>query len=186
MNFGHLYWELRADAILGNSTWRRLEQVLGCDHDAHHDTLAKHMTGTILPYDINRLLFDRMNALTIRPVFRRTIGVWNRRSRWHLCPELLEDYRSECLDRIVSILSQGDRSPLLREDPNGTSALMQVRARRRDVRRMVRGGLSVHHQLREASRGWAPGAVLQSTEKLIGDVVPTGARPRETERPASV
>ncbi len=183
MNFGHLYWELRADAVQGESTWRRLEHVLGYDHDAHHDTLARHMTDTILPYDINRMLFDRLIALAIRPGFRRTIGVWNRRSRWHLCPELLDGYRSECLDRIMSILSQGDQSPLLREDPNGTSALMQVRARRREARRMLRGGLSAHHHMREVSRGWAPRAVLQSMEKPIAGVVPSGSGRRVTERP---
>jgi hypothetical protein len=110
----------------------------------------------MLSYDLNRLLFHRMNALAVRPAFRRTMGTWGRCSRWHLSPELLEAYHTECLDRTVSILSEGERSPLLREDPNGTSALMQVRARRRDVKRMVRRGLPVQHHLREASRGWAP------------------------------
>jgi hypothetical protein len=65
-------------------------------------------------------------------------------------------YRSECLDRIQSILTDGHRSPLLREDPNGTSALMQLSVRRRQVRRMKRIGIPIERTMVEAAVGLAP------------------------------
>lgn len=156
VGFGHIYWELRADATETDENWELLEDVLNGDHDDHHRTLESHMSGTFLPYELNRLVFGRMNALTVRREFRRTVELWNRCSRWYLSPELVDSYRAESLDRIYSILSEGHRSPLLTEDPNGMSALMCLRVRRREVRRLRRRGLPVKHRLLEASRSLAP------------------------------
>lgn len=156
VNFGHFYWELRADATQPESSWTLLEQIIAGDHNDHHAAMERHITDTLLSYELNRLLFDRMNALTVRKGFRRTMHVWSRFSRWDLSAELLAGYRSECLDRIQSILTDGPRSTLLREDPNGTSALMHLSVRRRQIRRMKRIGIPVERRLTEAAIGLAP------------------------------
>lgn len=156
VNSGHFFWELRADAIETDSTWRTLEDVLGHDHSRHHRLLENHITGTFLSFDLNRLLFEGMNTLTMHRGFRRSMDVWNRRSRWSLPPKLVHGYQTESLDRIFSLLTEGTRSSLLKEDPNGTSALMLLRVRRREIRRLMRKGLPIDHHLREASRGLAP------------------------------
>lgn len=156
VNFGHLYWELRADAAQSPQTWKRLEDVLEEDHEDHHDELEYHMHDTFLPYELNRLVFNRLNALSVHRGFRRTVDVWSRCSRWYLAPELLAGYHSECVDRIRSVLTEGQRSPVVKDDPNGTSALMQVRVRRRETRRLKRNGVPVRHRVVEASRGYAP------------------------------
>ena len=156
VNFGHFYWELRADAMQPESSWALLEQIIAGDHGDHHAAMELHITDTFLSYELNRLLFARMNALAVRQGFRRTMHVWSRFSRWELSPELMAGYRNECLERILSVLTEGDRSPLIREDPNGTSALMQLRVRRREVRRMKRVGIPVERRLLEAAVGLAP------------------------------
>jgi hypothetical protein len=162
VNFGHFYWELRADAMQAESTWALLEQVIASDHRDHHAAMERHITDTLLSYELNRLLFDRMNALTVRQGFRRTMHVWSRFSRWDLSLELMAGYRSECLDGIQSVLAEGDRSPLMREDPNGTSALMQLSVRRREVRRMKRVGIPVERRRVEAAVGLAPQSRIES------------------------
>ena len=172
---GHFYWELRADAMEDRSTWGLMERVLEDDHRHHHLALATHITDTFLSYDLNRLLFDRVNALALRRGFRRTIDVWNRCSRWYLSANLLDGYRAECVDRIQSILAEGQRSALLREDPNGTSALMQLRVRRRELRRLTRRGLPVKRRVQEVSRTLAPAPMLPAVydpEGLCGKVAP--------------
>jgi len=156
LHFGHLYWELRADAAEKESTWRQLEDLLQEDHTEHHASLAEHITDTFLSYEFNRLLFKQMNALAMRQSFRRTMHVWRRYSRWYLSPYLLSGYRSECVDRIQSILSEGLESRLLREDPNGTSALMHLRVQRRAHRRLRRQGVPVARRQLESSYGLAP------------------------------
>lgn len=156
VNYGHFYWELRADAKQDALAWSSLKHLLSHNHADHHNTLSDHIVDTFLPYDLNRLLFDRMNAFAVKRGFQRTMHVWNRFSRRSLSVELLNGYRSESIDRIQTILAEGHRSALLREDPNGTSALMQVKVQKRAVRRMKRGGLPVKHRLTEISHGLAP------------------------------
>jgi len=155
-NFGHFYWELRADSAQPDTPWRRLEEVIRLDHIEHHTMMQRHITDTLLSYPLNRLLFDGMNALTVRQSFRFTIDTWGRFSRWPLPRPMLEGYQGESLDRIMSVLCEGHRSPVLREDPNGTSALMQVRVGKTEVRRMKRRGLPVERRLLEAAVALAP------------------------------
>lgn len=156
INFGHIYWELRADEAVPQAMWARLRDLLDENHDQHHCALARHMTETLLVYPLNRMLFDRINTVSARRSFRRTIDFWSRHSRWYLSPKLLEGYQGECLDRIMSILTEGRGSALVREDPNGTSAFMQLRAHRRYLRRLRIRGLPVHGRRREAAMALAP------------------------------
>lgn len=156
INSGHFFWELRADATEADATWQLLKTVFHDEHTADHRALERQITGTFLSFDLNRLLFEGINALAARDGFRRSVGVWSRRSRWYLSIQLLDGYRSESLDRILSLLTEGTASALLREDPNGTSALMSLRVRRKDTRRLKRRGLPIDHRLLEAARGLAP------------------------------
>lgn len=166
VNFGHLFWELRADGTETEAAWGLLDSVLDGDHAHHHQSLEGHIAGTFLPYFLNRRLFCGMNALTMRRAFRRTVGVWNRHSRWYLSPGLVDAYRAESLGRIISILTDGSRSSVVREDPNGSSALMHVRVHRRDVGRLRRRQLPVKRRVREAARGLAPRRTLQGLAKI--------------------
>jgi hypothetical protein len=168
VNFGHMFWELRADATAGAPTWHLLEDVLSVDHAHHHQSLAGHVAGTFLPYGLNRRLFDQMNALSMRRTFRRTVDVWSRRSRWHLAPGLVDAYRAESLDRMLALLTDGHRSSVVREDPNGTPAFMHLRVHRRDVRRLKRRGLPVKPRVREAARGLAPAHETPTVIQLLG------------------
>ncbi len=157
INFGHMYWEARADASEPVEHWQALRRVLAADHVPHHRWLRRRLSGTFLPYDWNRRLFDGVNVLAVARPIRGRPRTWSPTSRWYLCPERLDAYRSECVDRIVSILTEGHRSSLLREDPNGTSALMQVRVQRRDSRRrsargvLMRSGMAAAQY---ADTGW--------------------------------
>lgn len=169
VNFGHFYWELRADAAQSAHAWSLLEEILQSDHKRHHEVLEDHITDTFLSYDLNRLLFDRMNSLAVRGGFRRTVGLWSRYSRWPLSEALLGGYRAECLERIVSVLTDGQRSPVLRDDPNGTSALMQVRSRKRDVRRLRRVGVVADARILEATKGLAPTKNPSATSATLSE-----------------
>ena len=156
VSFGHLYWELRADGLESDVNWRLLKNLLADDLSHHHDTLAPHITDTFLPYSMNRLLFHRVNNLVVRPQFRRSMERLRLSSRWALSAPLMSAYRSECVDRVLSVLSEGTRSSLLRDDPNGTSALMELRIRRRELRRLRRRNLITPHRLHESSLAFEP------------------------------
>ena len=156
VHFGHLYWELRADGLESDDTWHLLKNLLADDLRQHHDTLAPNITDTFLPYTMNRLLFHRINNLFVRPRFRRSLERLRMSACWPLSAPLMSAYRDECVDRICSVLSEETRSPLLREDPNGTSALMKLRIRRRELRRLGRRRLITSRRMRETSLGFEP------------------------------
>ena len=156
VNFGHLYWELRADSAKSEHGDGLLKDVLDRTHTRHHAMLACHLTGTFLSHDMNRFLFERMSALVVTRGFRRTVDVWSRCSRWRLSPPLLDGYLTESLDRILSVLGDPVRSAVLKDDPNGTSAFMQLRVDRRELRRLKRKGVSVARRIQEASLSLAP------------------------------
>ena len=158
VNFGHFYWELRADSAAGQDAWTLLKEVLDHDHDTHHQVLNRHISGTFLPYGMNRAVFRAINELCMDQNVRRSLATWHRYSPKGLDAGLLEAYRAECVDRMISVLSEGERSPVLREDPNGTPAFMQLKVRRRERRRLGRRGCVADLSLREASLGLAPRA----------------------------
>ncbi len=131
VNLGHFYWELRADSTVEEPRWRLLKRTLATDHDRHHALMRPFMSPALLRYDTNRALFERMNFLCTRRPFRRGVGLWGQMSGRTLDPALISAYRDECIDRVLSLLSEGTKSALLREDPNGNAALMQARFQRR-------------------------------------------------------
>jgi hypothetical protein len=156
MNFGHLYWELRADALVDAETWDTMEQVLQTDHEHHHAVLAGQLTATLLPYHYNRRLFERINHFVTRDYCKTCTRIWYRYSRWDLAPELVQEYRAESLARIRSVLAQGPASPVVREDPNGSAALLLARLHRREGRRLSARGVLASKRALEAAAGLAP------------------------------
>ena len=156
MNFGHLYWELRADSLLAPDSADRLEALARYDFTVHHARMAEVMTQTFLPYEVNLRVFERITHLMTRRPLLRSMGMWGVYSRWPLCGDLLRRYHDECLERMASVLSEQERSPVLHEDPNGSSALLQVRVHRRHVRLLRRGGLALDHLLYDAAASYAP------------------------------
>ena len=97
VNIGHLYWELRADAMESDETRRELSSLLDQDHAHHHRELAIQIRDTFLSYRLNRLLFDGINALAVHRSFRHTVDIWHQCSGWHLAPEFVRGYQLECL-----------------------------------------------------------------------------------------
>lgn len=154
--FGHLYWEMRGDALVDREAWQVLEEVMAADHEHHHRALAQELTATLLPYHFNRRLFDRINRLVIRDYWKRCMDVWHRCSRWDLCSLLVEQYRAESVDRIMDVLTNERQSSVLAEDPNGTAALHQARVHRRVARKMRWRGISTLRHSSEAAAGLAP------------------------------
>ncbi|UCF34086.1 MAG: zinc dependent phospholipase C family protein [Phycisphaerales bacterium] len=154
--FGHLYWELRADETAPESAWEHLEVVLEKNHASYHSLLRDYITDTLLTYNMNRMIFDGMNGLCVHRRFRRMITMLNKYSRRELPGDLIGGYRDECLDRIMSVLTEAERSPVLKDDPNGISTLMQLRVRRREQRRLERQGLCIKRRHRESTCTFAP------------------------------
>ncbi len=172
INFGHFYWEMRADAALSQACRRKLGCLMEMDHTEHLADLRSHLRGTFLTFEWNRALFDRMNALAVHEGFGQTINLWGRVSGRPLAKDMLEGYHSESVDRILAILSEGRESSLLREDPNGSSALMQARVQRKKLRSLQRHGMSVERRVREVSLCLSPAMARLTMDERPGRTPP--------------
>lgn len=156
MSFGHLYWEMRADVGLDARHRRLLRQILRDVSSEHRACLHERLTDTFLPFKMNWGVFCRTNRLISLGLWRRAIWQWSHVSRWPMPPELMREYRAECLERIVDVLTNGRRAEVCHEDPNGNATLAYVRLQKRQLRQMARAGLTAPHVYSEAARGHAP------------------------------
>lgn len=163
LNFGHVYWEMRADAALDHAHWRAFRQVMAADHEHHHRILGCRMVHAVLPYRYNRRVFDRINQTLARPYWRTGVSRWARHSRWSLCDQTLAAYHGEAVERIISVLTDLHGSPVLREDPNGNAMLRQIKHLRRQNRRLSRRGVHVELRRFEAAASIAPDASPATT-----------------------
>lgn len=169
MSFGHLYWELRADATIGPHYWEQLRLVLREAFAEHERVLAERLTETFLPFSLNWRLFYRMNRFVSRHTLRRAMDGWHRLSRWQLSDQLMREYRGECLERMVDVIVNGPHARVCHDDPNGNAALAYTRLQRRQLRQMARSGLVSPHILYEASvvHGPASGPPVQVAERVL-------------------
>ncbi len=156
VTFGHLYWELRADSMLPSGYWMDLRRSLHQRHDEAHDLLADHLTRTLLPYGVNRRIFQRINLLASARQWHQTMRLWSRLSRWPLDNETLADFHAESLDRIVSVLEHGASSSVLYDDPNGNSTLAHARRQKRLLRQLRRARLPLAGIVSETVRNHVP------------------------------
>lgn len=176
MSFGHLYWELRADAGIGPHYWEVLRLLLREVDAEHRQALSARLTDTFLPFSINWRLFYRMNRFVARHTLRRAMDGWARMSRWQLPDQLMREYRQECLERIRDVLTRGPQSTVCHLDPNGNAALAYTRVQRRQLRQMARLGLIAPSVLYEVSIVHAPS---------VGHAVP-GQIPNLAVSPAQI
>ncbi len=156
VSFGHLYWEIRADARVERPYWNQLRRSLCGKYPEPEMLLQSNLQRTLLSYKTNRLLFKRMNLLASENSWRRSVEFWERLSRHALDGEIVCSYHAESLGRIIDLLKKGPESTVVHEDPNGNSALAYARAQRRQLRQMTRAGIPCTQVIQEATCGHAP------------------------------
>lgn len=156
VSFGHFYWEVRADAALGNDVWPDVRDVVRGHYTEPTRLLKEHIRATMLSFSTNTFLFRRMNLMASEEAWLRSVRFWSRISRHDLDQRLLYEYQEESMQRILDVLSKGDRSKILEIDPNGNALLAYAKAQRKQLKQLKRAGLSDEQLIKEAAAGHAP------------------------------
>lgn len=157
INFGHLYWELRADAQVPAANWITLRRTIQDPHPGARALMHEHLRDTLLSFGMNERVFARMNMLVCMRGWRRSMAVWSRLSRWPLPEQVVTNYREESLERITDVLRFERRSRVLHDDPNGNASLAYATAQRRQMRQMRRARIQVAPVVHEAAMVHASG-----------------------------
>lgn len=156
VSFGHLYWEIRAEATIPTVHWQELRSTLRGHYSEPERLLEDSLRETLLSFRTNRIIFKRMNLLACERGWRRSVQFWSRLSRFDLDESVLGAYAAESLERLVDVLTRGPASSVLYDDPNGNAALSHAKARRKLLRKMRRARMPHAHVIREAAAGHAP------------------------------
>lgn len=167
VSFGHLYWEIRADAMIDKKYWARLRARLHERYDGPERMLETHVRQTMLSFRTNMAIFRRVNMLGSLKGWRRSVEFWSRLSRHQLDEAMLQQFHAEAIGRIVDVLSNGRASSVLQLDPNGNAALAYAKAQRKQLRQMRRARLPVEHVIEEATAGHAPSAKAASILNVV-------------------
>jgi hypothetical protein len=138
MNFGHLFWEIRADSCVGGYCWGQLHDVLSDSFSQHEQSLERHLADTLLPFETNLRIFNRMHLLTCARQWRRMMVGWGQLSRWRLDQPLLMAYRDESLTLMRLAMEQMDDPWLMQQEPSGAATLRRVREDRLRLRWLSR------------------------------------------------
>src|SRR5262245_26929960 len=99
VTFGHLYWEIRADATIERFQWQRLRNILRERYHEPEELLRERLVDTLLSFKTNRVLFKRMNLLASERAWRRSVEFWAQLSRFQIDAEMLRAYQIESLTR---------------------------------------------------------------------------------------
>lgn len=138
VGLGHPYWELRADAAVGRECWEQVRSLLRRRYPEHEALLRPVLAPALLHFDWNRAVFYTLHLALSHEGAVRAAQAWHRVSRHRLDERMLESYRAEAVERMVSVVSEPFGSAVLGEDPNGSAALAVARWRQREMRRRFR------------------------------------------------
>lgn len=181
VTFGHLYWEIRADAKVGRGEWEQLRSILHGRYPDAEGILRERLIDTLLSFRTNQFIFRRMNLLASERAWRRSVDFWSHLSRFKLDDELVSGYHGESIDRIADVLTHGGASRVLHEDPNGNSALAYARAQRRQLRQLRRANIRDGLVIAEAATGHAPARRALLPDGIHGGQVPRPGAAKEPE-----
>ena len=156
MNFGHIFWEMRADGHVESGCWPQLQETLLQPFPQHEVLLERHLENTLFSFETNLRIFNHMNLVASAARWRKLVGHWGRLSRWPLEPDLIGHYHAESLSLMRMALRQVDDPVLTRQDPSGAATLEQVRQNRRLLRRLSWQGLNGRWLAESMAEPYAP------------------------------
>lgn len=169
-NFGHSFWEMRADALI-DKRYRRIAEELGADVREYHDPLLERtLTRAIFSYKTNRRLFTSLLYLSKLRQWELMTSFFTSYSTTPLPKEEMDRFHQESLERMTAILADPYDQRLNTMDPTGGKQLYESRLTRKSLRSLVRQGVvteDVYHKVAE---------VLYSAESEAKETIQPEAR----------
>jgi hypothetical protein len=138
---GHLYWEMRADRLVPEATWR-LVKSLKADRslEALDDLVNRSVPRKALSMRTNTLVFNHVLLISERDRWRRGIERLHASASAPLEESFLERFRSAAVGRVRLALRPGGLETLLHLDTNGKKAQEAAwTMRKKGLRRLASG-----------------------------------------------
>jgi hypothetical protein len=152
---GHVYWEVRFDALQGRRRWREMRRVLTHTYPDCDALVEREVERTLFSFRTNKRIFDSVMALHQYDRWYRMMTRVSSRSRYPLPKSVVGEYNEHCIAAMVDVLLRGEQASCVAFDPTGREALGRATRLRRQLRALRRRG-SVDERVRQALASLAP------------------------------
>lgn len=139
-DFGHAYWEIRADRFIDTQYWNLVRFVNEVNHDENEKLMEANLTPSIFSFRTNKLIFDRMILMTNMRQWRNLVNFAHNNSRYPLTESEMQNYFDLSLERMIRFLQDENDPTVVRWDPTGGDRLKFAKRKRRSVSRLIRRG----------------------------------------------
>ncbi len=135
---GHAYWEARADALQGQHYWVKVRSVLQGNYSDCDRLVERVIEHTLFSFKTNKRIFDSLMAVHKLDRWQTLVNTVNRRSRFELTRERVQEYNRACIASATDLLVNGRESYTQKQDATGREILTRAVALRRKLRVLKR------------------------------------------------
>ena len=135
---GHAYWEARADALQGKHYWVKVRSVLQGNYSDCDRLVERVIEHTLFSFKTNKRIFDSLMAVHKLDRWQTLVNTVNRRSRFELTGERVQQYNRACIASATDLLVNGRESYTQKQDATGREILTRAVALRRKLRVLKR------------------------------------------------
>jgi len=146
---GHAYWEARADALQGQHYWSKVRSVLQGNYEDCDRLVERVIEHTLFSFKTNKRIFDSLMAVHKLNRWQALVNTVNRRSRFELTKETVQQYNGACIASATNLLVDGRDSYTQDQDATGREVLARATALRRKLRALKRRDRLPHGLERE-------------------------------------
>jgi hypothetical protein len=137
----HMYWEMRFDLGIKEEAWKRLGKLAKHEFKEFDDLLNRILRKTIFSFKTNKRIFNGILVLQKMRSMRHSLGLYARKSRWHIEEENRQHYLDLVIESAMDFLAHPETAACLEMDPTGEARIAYARNLRRRIRLMRRRGL---------------------------------------------
>ena len=152
---GHLYWEVRFDALQDRRRWHLAKRVLARTYPDCDSLVEREVQRTLFSFRTDKRIFDSVMSLHQYDRWYRMMTRVSARSRYALPRTLVVEYNDRCVTAMADVLTRGARASCVTFDPTGREILERASRLRRQLRSLRRRG-SINEHLRRALSSLAP------------------------------
>jgi hypothetical protein len=156
----HAYWEARADGLQRRRHWQAVREVLRGRYEDCDALVERAIHHTLFSFKTNKRIFDSLMALHKFDRWQALVGSVNRRSKYSLERDAVENYNEVCVTSAMDLLINRDLSFTQEQDPTGREILERAIKLRRQLRVLKRRNRLSPEIEREAMSGELIAAAL--------------------------
>lgn len=137
-SLGHAYWEIRADTLIGKKYWKEIGHI-GKEVQNTHDGLIRTIVErTILPFDINKRIFNGILMIHHLKQWRRIALRMASRSKWILGRNEIMRYHHLSKLSILDLLISLENAECMKLDPTGRVNIKSATMLSKSLKRLAR------------------------------------------------